>query len=96
MYLLAAINADAGLLESAVRLAGAADRQEERLGVQVWPVIRHERDTWLERARRALGDDQFARAWEDGRAMTREQALEFALDDSKARLTRSPDVSMRD
>jgi predicted ATPase/DNA-binding XRE family transcriptional regulator len=87
MYVLAAIDADAGLLDSSVRLAGAADRQEERLGVRVWPVIRRERDAWLEPARRALGDEQFARAWEDGWAMTREQALEFALDDTKASLT---------
>jgi tetratricopeptide (TPR) repeat protein len=92
MYVLAAIDADAGLLQSAVRLAGAADRQEERLGVRVWPVIRREQDGWLEPARRALGDKQFARAWEDGRAMSREHALEFALDDSKGSRTRSPHV----
>jgi tetratricopeptide (TPR) repeat protein len=80
MYVLAAVEADAGRLEIAVRLAGAADKQEEQLGVRVWPVIRRERDAWLEPARRALSIEQFARAWEDGRAMTREQGLEFALD----------------
>jgi non-specific serine/threonine protein kinase len=87
MYVLAAIDADAGRLEAAVRLAGAADKQEERLGVRMWPVIHREGDAWLEAARTEMGDEQFARAWEDGRAMTREQALEFALDDSQASLT---------
>jgi non-specific serine/threonine protein kinase len=90
MYVLAAVDADARRLESAVRLAGAADRQEERLGVRVWPVIRREQDAWLEPARRAMGDAQFTRAWEAGRAMTREQSLEFALDDSQARVAPSP------
>jgi hypothetical protein len=90
MYVLAALDADEGRLDDAVRLAGAAARQEERLGVRVWPVIRRERDAWLGSARPALGDAQFTRAWEDGRAMTREHSLEFALDDSKASPTRSP------
>jgi hypothetical protein len=44
LYLLAAVDAHAGRLEIAVRLAGAADRQQERLGVRVWPVICRERD----------------------------------------------------
>jgi len=90
MHVLAAIDADAGRLEAAVQLSGAAARQEERLGVRVWPVIQRERHAWLEPARRALGDEQFARAWESGRAMTREQAHEFALRESKASLTASP------
>jgi hypothetical protein len=96
MYTVAALDADAGRLEAAVRLAAAAANLEESLGVRAWPVIHHERDAWLEPARRALGEEQFARAWENGRAMTREQAPEFALDDSKARLTRSPDVNNDD
>ena len=92
MYVLAAIDADAGRLEIAVRLAGAADKHEEQLGVRAWSVVCRERDAWLEPARSALGAEQFGRVWEEGRAMTREQALEFALDDSKARFMRSPDV----
>jgi hypothetical protein len=81
-----------GRLEIAVRLAGAADKQEEQLGVPVWPVLRREQDAWWERAQHVFSNDQFGRAWEDGRAMTREQALEFALDDGKARFTQPPDV----
>jgi hypothetical protein len=79
-YALAAVEADAGRLDIAVRLAGAADKQEEQLGIRTWPVLRRERDAWLEPARHALSNAQFDRAWQDGRAMTREQALEFALD----------------
>jgi hypothetical protein len=65
-----------------VRLSGAASRVEEQLGVGVWPVIRSERDAWLEPARRALDAERFARAWENGEMMTREQAFEYALEDS--------------
>jgi non-specific serine/threonine protein kinase len=87
-YALAAIEADAGRLETAIRLAGAADKQEEQLGVRTWPVLRRERDAWLEPARCMPGDEHFDRAWAEGRAMTREQALDYALDVSKARLAR--------
>jgi non-specific serine/threonine protein kinase len=55
MYILAAVEAGAGLFEIAVRLAGAADRQEEQLGVRAWPVIRREQDAWLEPV--PLGDE---------------------------------------
>jgi tetratricopeptide (TPR) repeat protein len=79
-YALAAIEADAGRLEIAVRLAGAADKQLEQLGVRLWPVLRRERDAWLEPARCVLDSEHFGRAWAAGRAMTREQALEFALE----------------
>jgi len=47
-------------------------------------VILRERDAWLEPARRALGDERFARDWQTGQAMTRDQALEYALEDSAA------------
>ena len=83
MYTLAALHADAGQLEDAVRLSAAAARVEEQLGIGVWPVIRRERDAWLEPARRALAAERFARAWEHGQAMTREQAFEYALEDSR-------------
>jgi hypothetical protein len=45
----------------------------------VWPVLRRERDAWLEPARCELGGEHFGRAWLQGRAMTREQALEFSI-----------------
>jgi len=82
MYALAALDADAARLEDAVRLSAAA-RVEKRLGIGVWPVIRRERDAWLEPAHRAFAAERFGRAWENGQAMTREQAIEYALEDSR-------------
>jgi tetratricopeptide (TPR) repeat protein len=80
MYTLAALDADAGRLDDAVRLAAAAAKLEENLGSRVWPVIVRERDAWLVPARRALGDESFARDWANGQAMTREQAVAYALE----------------
>ena len=43
-------------------------------------MILRERDAWLEPARRALGDEGFARDWANGQSMTREQAVAYALE----------------
>jgi hypothetical protein len=64
MYTLAGLDAVAGRLEDAVRLASAAANVEQRMGIQVWPVVRRDRNAWLGPARRALGDERFARHWE--------------------------------
>jgi non-specific serine/threonine protein kinase len=82
MYTVAALDADVGRLEDAVRLAAAGAKLEESLGTRVWPVILRERDAWLEPARRALGDESFARGWAKGQAMTREEAVAYALEAS--------------
>ena len=64
----------------AARLAGAADRVREafpevRLGEE---KATHEQT--LAAARAALGEDAFSAAWEAGRAMTLDEAVEYALD----------------
>ena len=79
LIILAGIDADAGRLERAVGLAGAAAELGEAMGTRVWPVILSERDAWLEPARHALGDVDFARAWASGEMMTREQAIAYAM-----------------
>jgi len=79
LNVLAAIDADAGRSERAVRLAGAAVALGEAMGTRVWPVILRERDAWLKPARHALGEGNFARAWASGEAMTREQAVACAM-----------------
>jgi hypothetical protein len=86
---------DAGVCINADHVSGGTDElgRDRRHGSDTSADIQH-LHAWLEPARRALGDDQFARAWEDGRAMTREQALEFALDDSKAHPMRAPDLGI--
>jgi predicted ATPase/class 3 adenylate cyclase len=81
LYVLAALNADAGRLDRAVRIAAAAVRLAESIGSRTWPSILRERDAWLEPARAALGGEAFARAWAAGQAMTRERAVAYALED---------------
>lgn len=79
LYTWAAIAADGGRLERAVRLAGAAARVSELVGSQEWPTLLREVDSWLPAARRALGEQNFARAWVHGPAATLEVELEQAL-----------------
>jgi len=80
LYVLAALDADAGRLERAVRLAGAASALGENRGTRVWPVTLRERDAWLVPTRSVLADDIFERAWAEGQRMTREQAVTYALE----------------
>jgi predicted ATPase/transcriptional regulator with XRE-family HTH domain len=82
LHVLASLDADAGQLTSAVRLAAAAAKLANFLGAAAWPVTLRERDAWLVPARATLGDADFARAWAEGQSMTREQAVAYALDRS--------------
>jgi hypothetical protein len=75
----AALFADLGQCERAVRLAAAAARLDDLDGSQTWPTIRRERDAWLNPVRCAMRDDDFARAWAEGHTMTPEQAVAYAL-----------------
>jgi hypothetical protein len=82
LHVLASLDADDGQLDSAVRLAAAAAKLANLLGATAWPVTLRERDAWLTPARSTLGDASFTRAWAEGQAMTREQAVAYALDRS--------------
>jgi hypothetical protein len=84
LYTCAAMAADAGQLERAVRLAGAAARLSELVGSQEWPALLRELDSWLPAARRALGEQNFARAWAQGPAATLEVELEQAVAEALA------------
>ena len=64
---------------------GAAEAEREATGRREVQVIRaiNERDTAETRA--ALGEAAFAAAWAEGRAMTLEQAVAYALDEPRPR-----------
>uniref|UniRef100_UPI003753DF3E AfsR/SARP family transcriptional regulator n=1 Tax=Armatimonas sp. TaxID=1872638 RepID=UPI003753DF3E len=72
-----------GELVRAARLWGAAERQREEMG---WGDISSEfvhHAQAIAAAREALGDNKaFDHAWQEGRAMTREQAVAYALEES--------------
>src|SRR5262249_39811276 len=65
--------------ERAARWWGAAEALRESLGWPLPPNEREEYDRYRSAARKALGEEPFAVAWAEGRAMTPEQAVADAL-----------------
>jgi predicted ATPase/class 3 adenylate cyclase len=65
--------------ERAARLWGAEEALREEMGAPLSPSEREEYDRKIAEARAALGEDAFSAAWMEGRAMTQEQAIEYAL-----------------
>ena len=61
------------------RLFGAAEGLREAIGVTLPPSVRADYDSTVAAARASLGEAALARAWAEGRAMTLEQAIEYAL-----------------
>jgi predicted ATPase/DNA-binding SARP family transcriptional activator len=79
LSLAAAISVERGQPERGARLFGAEQALRDAIGYVMnvrWRPV-HERD--LASARVALGDEAFTAAWAKGEAMTREQAVEYAL-----------------
>ena len=73
----AALAAAAGHPRRAARLYGCASVIRESAGSQDWP----DRDPDLADLRRALGEKAFAEEWDQGRAMTLDEALDYALEE---------------
>ncbi|MGH7428914.1 MAG: tetratricopeptide repeat protein, partial [Candidatus Methylomirabilaceae bacterium] len=68
-----------GRHERAARLFGAAEALRERIGAPLSPADRVEYDHGVSAVRAALTGAVLEAAWAQGRAMTQEQAVEFAL-----------------
>ena len=62
----------------AARLLGAADALRRRIGMPIPPVEQADYDQALAQARDQLGPAAFAAAWDDGRALGWEQAVDLA------------------
>ena len=76
---LAHIASARGHYECAARLFGAAEAQLEIVGQRYVPLDQASHDQWVVPTRAALEDTAFAASWSEGRAMTLEQAVEYAL-----------------
>lgn len=64
----------------AARIWGAAERLRERIGAPLPPNERERYDGRVATARAALGDDAaFDRAWQEGHAMSLDEAIKLAL-----------------
>lgn len=83
---LAAIAASEGRLERAARLWGAAEAILEPIEVIAYPYAtdRSLHDRQVAAARERLDQETWTRAWAEGRAMTIEQAIEYALEKETA------------
>jgi non-specific serine/threonine protein kinase len=68
-----------GRYERAARLFGAAEVLRETVGWHLTPPDQADHDKYVASARAALAEAAFATAWAEGRAMTLEQAVEYAL-----------------
>jgi len=68
-----------GPLERAAALWGAAERLREELGSPLPPGERERYDRRVAEVRQDLGEEAFAAAWSEGRAMPPEQAIVLAL-----------------
>jgi non-specific serine/threonine protein kinase len=66
-------------LERATRLFAAAAALRERVGQPLTPTDRAEHERYLSGLRQALGRELFATAWSAGRALSIDQAIEYAL-----------------
>ena len=77
------INAARDRADRAARLWAAAETMSEAYGTHLTraarAVINYEGE--LAAARKQLGEIRWSAAWEDGRALTQEQAVAYALDD---------------
>ena len=83
---LSAVVAALGSSLRAVRIWGAAERQREEIGSPLPPNERPRYGRRVAAARAALGDDAaFDRAWQEGRALTLEQAIALALSETLER-----------
>jgi hypothetical protein len=76
---LAAVVAVQGELPWAARLWGTAEALRDGMGTPIPPAYRADYERSVAGARSQLGEQAFAAAWEEGRAMTVEQVVNEAL-----------------
>ncbi len=69
-----------GQPERAARLFGAAQAALDMIGAALVQSDRAEYDRHLALARNQLSEDAFASAWDEGRAMTLDEAIDYALE----------------
>jgi DNA-binding CsgD family transcriptional regulator/tetratricopeptide (TPR) repeat protein len=88
---LACISAAEGTSERAARLFGATETLREAVGYQYIPEEDAWREPYLAAARSRLDERAWDKAWAEGRAMSMEQAIEYALSEQKPTQPPSPD-----
>ena len=79
LEVLATIAAGRGDHSKAAHLYGAAEARREAMGSSILPYDAAERERGMAAAREALGEEGFAAAWAEGRAITPEQSIHEAV-----------------
>ena len=69
-------------LEQAARLFGVAETLHPAIRFEMFAVERDEHDQAVATTRAALGEKAFMAAWEEGKKMTLEEAVAYALEES--------------
>ncbi len=82
---LAGVSATEGRPTEGAQLFGAAEALREAMGAPLAPVEQDEYDRSVAAAREALGEEAFEAAWAEGRAMTMEEAIAYALGEADNR-----------
>ena len=75
----ACVDAAEGRPIRAARIAGAADSLRRSLGIPLGPLDQEQFEKWLTKAKTSLGDHVFKEHWDEGAAMTLDQAIGYAL-----------------
>ncbi|MDQ4076121.1 MAG: tetratricopeptide repeat protein, partial [Chloroflexota bacterium] len=70
-----------GQPQRAARLFAAAEAAREAIGATMWPATRLDYERHVAAVHAALSQDKLMAAWVEGRMMTLEQALAYALED---------------
>lgn len=65
--------------ELAARLLGAAEHLRETVGVPIWGSARQRHDAAVTRLRDQMGESSYVAAWSEGRAMSFDDAIDWAL-----------------
>jgi hypothetical protein len=81
---LACVAAARGEAERAARLFGASEALSEEMGAPLEPGERALQESYLGAARSQLDETSWQEAWTQGRAMTLEKAISYALEEEEA------------
>lgn len=65
--------------ERAARLFGAAEAMREKMGTPIPPVQRGDYENKVSELRAGMGDVEFKRTWDEGRAMSKDEVTQYAV-----------------
>ena len=83
---LAAVLVLTGRAEEAAKLLGAAEALRESLGVELAPAEQATHKETVDAVRARLGEERFSDAWRQGRELSLDAAIAYALEEEEARV----------